>query len=98
MTGISPPFAKFTVLVTRRVLPGRTTPHAFFAKVVPDHPRLTGRRAPQPSGHRPVPVWIYGGFRHPRATLRNRGVAGVRMTPWLVPCTTPLSAARSPPA
>src|SRR6185437_2428964 len=53
MTGMSPPFAKFTVLVTRRVLPGRTTPHAFVAKVVPDHPRLTGRRAresPQPSG------------------------------------------------
>jgi hypothetical protein len=35
MTGISPPFAKLTVLVTRRVLPGRATPHAFVAKVVP---------------------------------------------------------------
>src|SRR6478672_5543270 len=34
MTGISPPFAKFTVLVTRRVLPGRTTLHAFVAKMV----------------------------------------------------------------
>src|SRR3954454_1021239 len=34
MTGISPPFAKFTVLVTRRVLPGCATPHAFVAKVV----------------------------------------------------------------
>src|SRR4051812_30372407 len=34
MTGISPPFAKLTVLVTRRVLPRRATPHAFVAKVV----------------------------------------------------------------
>ena len=34
MTGISPPFAKLTVLVTRRVLPGRATPHALVAKVV----------------------------------------------------------------
>src|SRR6478672_5084288 len=34
MTGISPPFAKLTDLVTCRVLPGRVTPHALVAKVV----------------------------------------------------------------
>jgi hypothetical protein len=34
MTGMSPPFANFTVVVTRRVLPGRATPYAFVAKVV----------------------------------------------------------------
>jgi hypothetical protein len=34
MTGISPPLAKLTVLVTRRVLPGRGTPHPFVAKLV----------------------------------------------------------------
>src|SRR6478609_1479715 len=78
MTGISPPFAKLTVLVTCRVLPGRATPHALIAKVVgtsgvgrgggpdagPHPPDATGMLAAivAPLAAGNVPVWVAASF------------------------------------